>query len=267
LARKPEEGKILRVVPVPVLQDNYSYLIVPPDEKIAAVVDCVEVAPVLAAAREIGVEVTAVLSTHHHWDHVGGNAELADAQDIEVYGSADDADRIPAITHRVREGDQLSVGSLTAEILLIPAHTSGHVAYYFPEERTVFTGDTLFAGGCGRLFEGDAAQMMGSLAKLNQLPADTKIYCGHEYTIRNLEFAETLEPGSKAIQDKLAWSRARRREGQPTVPTTLASERETNPFLRTTSPELRAALQRHFPNSDDHDETRFGQTRLLKDEF
>ena len=257
----------MRVIPVPVLQDNYSYLIVPPDEAIAAVVDCVEVAPVVEAAKEIGVEITAILSTHHHWDHVGGNAELAEAQSVEVYGSADDADRIPAITHRVREGDQLHIGSLTAEILLIPAHTSGHIAYYFPQERTVFTGDTLFAGGCGRLFEGDAGQMMRSLEKLNQLPSDTKVYCGHEYTIRNLEFAETLEPRSKAIQDKLVWSRARRREGQPTVPTTLASERETNPFLRTGSPELRATLERLFPDTEDQDETRFAQARLLKDEF
>ena len=261
------EDTSLRVVAVPVLQDNYSYLIVPPDQQIAAVVDCVEVAPVMAAARDMGVRITTILSTHHHWDHVGGNAELAEAQNVSVFGSADDADRIPAITNPVREGDRISLGSLTAEILLIPAHTSGHVAYYFAEQRTVFTGDTLFAGGCGRLFEGDAGQMMGSLDKLNQLPADTKVYCGHEYTIRNLEFAETLEPGSKAIRDKLAWSRARRREGQPTVPTTLASERETNPFLRTSSPELRSALERHFPDSDDQDETRFAQTRLLKDEF
>ena len=121
--------------------------------------------------------------------------------------------------------------------------------------------------GCGRLFEGDAGQMMRSLEKLNQLPSDTKVYCGHEYTIRNLEFAETLEPRSKAIQDKLVWSRARRREGQPTVPTTLASERETNPFLRTGSPELRATLERLFPDTEDQDETRFAQARLLKDEF
>jgi len=257
----------MRVVPVPVLQDNYSYLILPPDEKTAAVVDCVEVAPVLAAAQELGVVITAILSTHHHWDHVGGNEELAAALPVAVYGSAEDADRIPAITNPVREGDRISIGSLSAEILLVPAHTSGHIAYYFREERTIFTGDTLFAGGCGRLFEGDARQMMASLDKLNCLPAETRVYCGHEYTIRNLEFAETLEPGSQAIQDKLAWSRARREEGRPTLPTTLASERETNPFLRTGSPELRATLQRLFPDSDDRDETRFGQARLLKDEF
>ena len=257
----------MQVVPVPVLQDNYSYLILPPGEKVAAVVDCAEVPPVVQAARDLGVEITSVLSTHHHWDHVGGNVELAAAQTVEVYGSADDAERIPAITKPVQEGDRFSLGSLTVEVLLIPAHTSGHIAYYFPEERAVFTGDTLFAGGCGRLFEGDAGQMMSSLEKLNRLPADTHVYCGHEYTVRNLEFAETLEPGSKAIQDKLSWSRARRKEDRPTVPTTLASERETNPFLRMGSPELRATLQRLFPESDDRDETRFGQTRLLKDEF
>ena len=249
----------MRVVPVPVLQDNYSYLIIPENEGIAGVVDCVEVDPVLAAAEDLGVRITTVLSTHHHWDHVGGNEEIASRLGVRIFGNADDAERIPAITDGVREGDQVPLGTLRAEVLLIPAHTTGHIAYYFREQDTVFTGDTLFAAGCGRLFEGDG--------KLDVLPADTKVYFGHEYTVRNLEFAETLEPKSRAVADKLAWSRARRREAMPTAPTTLASERATNPFMRTASPELRETVLRLVPGTRNDDETIFAATRQLKDNF
>jgi hydroxyacylglutathione hydrolase len=263
----PRKENTLRVVPVPVLQDNYSYLIIPEDEGIAAVVDCVEVEPVLAAAADLGVEVTAILSTHHHWDHVGGNEEIASRQNVRVYGNADDAERIPALTDGVREGDRLALGSLTAEILLIPAHTSGHIAYFFRDQKSVFTGDTLFVAGCGRLFEGDARQMMASLAKLDALAADTRVYCGHEYTVKNLEFAAGLEPKHKAIQDKLIWSRARRREGMPTVPSTLASERETNPFLRVGSSELRDTVQDRCPGTSEDDASIFAAVRRLKDDF
>src|SRR5262249_52095612 len=155
-----------------------------------------------------------------------------------VFGSADDAPRIPGITDRLHDGDPVEVGALRARVILIPAHTSGHVAYHFPTERAVFTGDTLFAGGCGRLFEGDAAQMMASLGRLAQLPDDTRVYCGHEYTEKNLRFAVGLEPGNRALQEKLGAVVALRKAGRPTVPSTIAEEKATNPFLRTRSPEL-----------------------------
>lgn len=257
----------MRVVPVPVLSDNYSYLIIPDDEPIAALVDCVEVEPVVQAAEDLGVRITTVLSTHHHWDHVGGNEELAARQPLQVFGNADDAERIPALTDGVREGDSLALGSLRAEVLNIPAHTSGHIAYWFRDQKTVFTGDTLFVAGCGRLFEGDAGQMMASLAKLDALPDDTRVYCGHEYTVRNLEFANELEPKNKSIADKLAWARARRREGMPTVPTTLSAERETNPFLRVSSPELRETVAYRCPEAGKGDEEVFAAVRQLKDNF
>lgn len=257
----------MRVVAVPVLQDNYSYLIVDEDERVAAVVDCAEVEPILAAARTEGVAVTTVLSTHHHYDHVGGNDELAARTQVRVYGNADDADRIPRLTDGVREGDAVRVGRLQAEVLFIPAHTSGHIAYHFPREKAVFTGDTMFAAGCGRLFEGDPAQMMKSLAKIDALPEDTRVYCGHEYTVKNLEFALMLEPSNAAIADKLAWARARRAQGQATVPSTIGSERATNPFLRTRSPELRASVRRRIPSVGDDDVLIFGGTRKLKDDF
>lgn len=257
----------MRVVPVPVLHDNYSYLVVDEVEKVAAVVDCAEVEPMLAAAQAEGATITTVLSTHHHYDHVGGNEEIAAKLPLRIYGNADDDGRIPALTDGVREGDTIHIGGLIARPILVPAHTSGHMAYYFEEHRALFTGDTLFAAGCGRLFEGDPAQMMDSLAKLNALPEPTKVYCGHEYTVRNLEFAATLEPRNKAISDKLAWAGARRRDGQPTVPSTLGSERSTNPFLRTRSQELRESIQERFPEVGEDDVEIFAATRRLKDEF
>ncbi len=257
----------MRIVPVPVLQDNYSYLVIDEEERVAAVVDCAEAAPVLAAARHEGVAIRAVLSTHHHYDHVGGNDEIAAQLPVRVYGSSGDRERIPGLTDGVGAGDEVHLGRLLATVLFIPAHTSGHVAYHFPRERVVFTGDTLFAAGCGRLFEGDPAQMMASLARLTALPEDTQVYFGHEYTVRNLEFALLLEPSNRAIADKLAWARSRRAQGLPTVPTTLASERATNPFLRSHSPELRASIRKRFPESDENDERIFACTRRLKDEF
>ncbi len=257
----------MRVVPVPVLHDNYSYLVVDETEAVAAVVDCAEVEPMLAAAQQEGVTITSVLSTHHHYDHIGGNDEIAGKIPVRIYGNADDDGRIPSLTDGVREGDTIHVGGLIARPILVPAHTSGHMAYYFEEQRSVFTGDTLFAAGCGRLFEGDPAQMMSSLAKLNALPDSTKVYCGHEYTVKNLEFAATLEPKNKAIADKLAWAGARRRDGQPTVPSTIGSERTTNPFLRTRNQELRESIQERFPDIGDDDEDIFGATRRLKDDF
>ena len=222
----------------------------------------------LNAAERLGVTVTAVLSTHHHYDHVGGNEEIARRIPVRVYGNAEDRERIPAITDGLAENDSVSIGQSTAQIILVPAHTTGHIAYYFEAENAVFTGDTLFAAGCGRLFEGEPAQMMASLRRLSELPDQTKVYFGHEYTVKNLEFAVSLEPKNKVIADKLAWARARRRENLPTVPTTIGAERTTNPFLRTRSPELRMNILDRFPEIEDDDDVGiFGATRRLKDEF
>jgi len=185
-----------------------------------------------------------------------------------VYGSADDAPKIPGITDRVNDGDPVQVGGLRGRVIFIPAHTSGHVAYWFPDQRAVFTGDTLFAGGCGRLFEGDAAQMIGSLGKLAALPDDTRVYCGHEYTEKNLQFALTLEPGNAALQAKMAAVHALRRAGKPTVPSTIADEKSTNPFLRTDSPELAASVRARVPNLPAGDHVAlFAAVRGLKDRF
>jgi hydroxyacylglutathione hydrolase len=256
------------VVPVPQLQDNYAYLVIDRAGGEAAVVDCAEAEPVLDEARRQATRLTTVLATHHHYDHVGGNADLLKAvPGLRIHGSAEDAPRIPGITDPVRDGDAVGVGSLRGRVILIPAHTSGHVAYYFPDAKTVFTGDTLFAAGCGRLFEGDAAQMMGSLGRLASLPDDTRVYCGHEYTQKNLEFAMTLEPGNRAVVDKLKAVRALRQAGKPTIPSTIAEEKATNPFLRTASPELAASVRVKVRDVANDPVSVFAAVRALKDRF
>jgi hydroxyacylglutathione hydrolase len=257
------------VVPVPQLSDNYAYLVTDPATREAAIVDCAEAGPVLAAVARENARLTTVLATHHHFDHVGGNQDLlAKIPDLRIHGSADDAPKIPGITNRMRDGDPLSIGSLHGKVILIPAHTSGHVAYHFPDAAAVFTGDTLFAGGCGRLFEGDAAQMMASLGKLAALPDETRVFCGHEYTEKNLQFALTLEPGNKALVEKYQRIQALRRQGTPTVPSTIAEEKATNPFLRTSSPELEASVRAKVPGIPSGDRVAlFAAVRALKDRF
>ena len=255
----------MKVVPVSQLMDNYAYLVIAEDTHQAAVVDCAEADPVLRAAAREGVALTAVLPTHHHFDHVGGNQDLLAAlPTLAVYGVDE---RIPALTTRVRDGDEVQVAGLTARVIFIPAHTTGHIAYYFADAGAVFTGDTLFAGGCGRLFEGDAAMMMKSLGKLTALPDETRVFFGHEYTEKNLRFALTLEPHNAALQEKHAWALAETRQGHPTTPTTIASEKATNPFLRSKSPELRETLHQRFPQMPLDDVSVFAKTRAMKDEF
>jgi hydroxyacylglutathione hydrolase len=258
----------MEVVPVPQLFDNYAYLLGDAQQGEAAVVDCAEAAPVLAEVRRRGWTLTAVLATHHHFDHVGGNTDLLAAlPGLRIYGSAGDADRIPGITHRVRDGDPVEAGGASGRVIMIPAHTSGHVAYYFPAVAVVFTGDTLFAAGCGRLFEGDAAQMMSSLARLAALPEETRVYCGHEYTEKNLRFALTLEPSNPQLAAKLATVEALRRRGEPTVPSTIAEEKATNPFLRTHCAEVAASTRARVPGVGADPVAVFAAVRALKDRF
>jgi hydroxyacylglutathione hydrolase len=259
----------VRVVPVPQLSDNYAYLIVDPETGEAGVVDCAEADPVLEAADRQAASLVAVLATHHHYDHVGGNEDLLRTlPSLRIYGSADDAPRIPGITNPVHDGDTVQVGTLMARVVLIPAHTSGHVAYYFASHDAVFTGDTLFAGGCGRLFEGDAAQMMASLGRLAALPDRTRVYCGHEYTEKNLRFASELEPGNAALTEKLAAVTRLRASGQPTVPSTIGEEKATNPFLRVDSAELCGSVRARTPSLPDGDPVAvFAALRSLKDRY
>jgi len=255
----------MEVIAIPQLSDNYAYLIIDPETREAGIVDCAEVAPILAAVDRERVELTAILPTHHHFDHVGGNEDLLAARPgLTVYGWDD---RVPGLTQQVRHGDHVRVGKLDAKVLSIPAHTTGHIAYYFEKQGVVFTGDTLFAGGCGRLFEGDAAMMIASLKKLRDLPDDTKVYFGHEYTVKNLDFALTLEPENQALRAKRDWAATTIGDGGFTTPTTIASEKETNPFFRWESSELRATLTGRFPKLPMDDVSVFAKTRELKDNY
>ena len=253
---------------VPQLADNFAYLVSDDASRQCAAVDCAEADKVLAAAEGLGLSLVAVLTTHWHPDHSGGNEDIVRRlEGLRVYGARAEGGRIPALTNPVEDGDRIRVGSLEARVIGIPAHTNGHVAYYFAALGAVFTGDTLFVGGCGRVFEGGAATMLESLGKLAALPERTQVYCGHEYTEKNLRFALTLEPGNQALKAKYERVREMRAQGRWTVPSTIGEEKLTNPFLRTASPELIATLKRQDPALGSDPVAIFARAREMKDRF
>lgn len=223
----------MRIVPVECLRDNYAYLVIDDASQRAAVVDPSEDEPVREALAREGVTLAALWLTHHHWDHVGGVTALCDAlAPAEVLGSRHDleAGRIPRQTRGLDDGDTFTFAGVTVRAVHIPGHTLGAIAFVLPQD--VFTGDTLFLGGCGRVFEGTMEMMSASLDKLRQLPADTRVWCGHEYTVKNLEFAKTVDPDNTDVDAFLAEARRAREADEPTVPGTMARELEVNPFLR-----------------------------------
>lgn len=237
----------MRIEIVPIFMDNYAYLLIDEASGVAAAVDPAEPEPVLAALERAGVRLSHVLCTHHHYDHSAGNeAMVARFPDAVVVGGKIDAERIPKLGVAVSGGDRVAVGGLSVEVLDVPCHTLGHVAYRVGD--ALFSGDALFVAGCGRFFEGDAAQMHHSLnTVLAALPDETRVFCGHEYTVGNLEFAAHVEPTNEAIAHKLAWARAQLAAGRPTVPSTLGEERATNPFLRVCEASIQAAMGSRDP--------------------
>ena len=255
----------MRIVQIPLLRDNYAYLIVCEKTNNAAIVDPSEAGPILSKVKEEKVTLRAILNTHHHHDHTGGNPGLLDRWTLQVYGHAADKERIPGLTHPLNDGDEVRIGELTGKVLFIPGHTRGHIAYLF--ENKLFCGDTLFVAGCGRLFEGTAEQMHDSLTKLRQLPEDTLVYCGHEYTEKNIQFALTLEPNNKHLTEKMQRARSLRAKGISTVPSTMAEEMETNPFLRWESKEIQDNLRKNFPHLGLDPVSVFAKIRELKDQF
>jgi hydroxyacylglutathione hydrolase len=223
----------MQIVAVPAFTDNYIWLVHDEPSGETAVVDPGDAAPALAEAKRRGWTITQVWNTHHHWDHSGGNLAMKEATGCTVSGPA--SEQIPGRDIALSEGSELRIGDHVGRVMEIPGHTLGHIALVFEADRMAFVGDTLFAMGCGRLFEGTAQQMYASLRRLVDLPPETALYCGHEYTLANARFAAHAEPANSAIADRLAQVQKLRDAGEITLPTSVALERETNPFVRANS--------------------------------
>ena len=257
----------MHIYRLPARTDNYIFVLHNPADNTAAAIDPADAPPVLQKLKELGATLVAIFNTHHHNDHVGGNRELMDRfPDVEVYGGAQDQGRIPGQKHFLGEGDRVTFANRTADVFFVPGHTRGHIAYYFPpaeadELGELFPGDTLFAGGCGRLFEGTPEQMAVSLAKLRKLPDNTRVWCAHEYTLSNLTFAMSVESENGELRSRLREVTAARSQNQPTVPSMLSEEKATNPFLRWNSPALQSVANSQDPT------TVFACIRKLKDNF
>ncbi len=232
----------LQIVQIPVLSDNYVYLVHEPRDRLTGVVDPSLAEPVLETLDRQGWKLDYIINTHHHWDHTGGNVVLKAETGAFIVGPLAEAQRIPLIDRALKEGERFRFGQAEAQILDIPGHTSGHIAYWFEPDDVLFCGDTLFSLGCGRLFEGTPAQMWNSLSKIRRLPDSTRVYCGHEYTEANGRFALTVEPENADLISMMARIRATRARGQPTVPSRLGDEKAANPFLRADKRELQAAI-------------------------
>lgn len=254
---------MLKIIQIPVLTDNYIYLLHDTASGSTAVVDPALSQPVLDELKHQGWRLDWILNTHHHSDHVGGNLELKAKTGCQVIAANSDKDRIPRFDKGVDDGDVIKIGQYVAKVLATPGHTSGHIVYYFADAEALFCGDTLFSMGCGRLFEGSAEQMWQSLQKLKALPGDTRIYCAHEYTQANGRFALTVEPENQALQQRMIEVNQLRIENRSTVPSILQQELDTNPFLREDS----LALQRQINREGGTPVSVFTEIRHLKDHF
>jgi hydroxyacylglutathione hydrolase len=256
----------MKFIPLPAFQDNYLWLL--HDGRRALVVDPGDAQPVLACLDSAGLQLEAILVTHHHPDHIGGLDTLRDATGAQVFGPA--REKIPGPLTRLAEGDRIEALGLGFRVIDVPGHTAGHIAYYCEEvdgKPLLFCGDTLFSGGCGRLFEGTPAQMVDSLSKLAALPGDTRVCCTHEYTLSNLKFARVVEPGNDELAHYHRRCEELRARGEPTLPSSIGREREINPFLRATQPEVARAAHA-FNGADPHDEVAvFAAIRQWKNEF
>ena len=257
----------MEIYRLPALWDNYIFLLHDAAARTAAVVDPAEAEPVLQKLNALGAKLTVIFNTHHHGDHVGANQQLLHHfPEAVVYGGAEDKGRIPGQQIYLSEGDTVSFGDRNGTVFFVPGHTRAHIAYYFPPVEAanwgeLFCGDTLFSGGCGRLFEGTPQQMVASLTKLRSLPDTTRIWCAHEYTLQNLQFAITVDAQNPVLQERLASVQAARQLQEATIPAQLGIEKQTNPFLRWDQ----AALQT-TANSNDPIQT-FARIRGMKDQF
>lgn len=243
--------------------DNYGVLIHDATAGVTATIDAPEAAAIEAALTKTGWSLTHIITTHHHFDHVEGHEALKAKYGCRVIAPKSEAAKIPGVDETVKEGDTFLFGNFSVEVIETPGHTLGQVNYFIPDAKVAFTGDTLFALGCGRIFEGTAAQMWSSMRKLKKLPADTTIYCGHEYTLSNAKFALSVDPENAKLRARVKEIEALRADNKPTLPTTMALELETNPFLRPDDPAIRAQLKM----VDASDEAVFTEIRRRKDSF
>jgi hydroxyacylglutathione hydrolase len=253
----------LEIAVFPMLSDNYGFLLHDPASGQTAVVDPAEAEPTLDACARHGWQLSHVLNTHHHGDHVGGNLALKAKTGCTITGPAYDRDRIPGIDIPVDEASGANFGGRQAQVFFVPGHTRGHIAYWFAEDQALFCGDTLFSLGCGRLFEGTPEQMWSSLLKLRALPDETRVYCAHEYTQSNARFALVAEPENEMLRSLAARINVERAAGKFTIPSLLATEKACNPFLRADQP----ALRQRFGSDDARDAEVLGAIRSAKDRF
>jgi len=256
----------MTILPVPVLTDNYAYILYDQVTGVGAAVDPAEPQKVLAAAQKAGVTITTILTTHHHGDHAGGNELMCKLVPGLTVVGADD--RIPSLNHRVNDGDTVKVGAITVTCRFTPCHTSGHVLFIAQgnqqDPQALFSGDTLFIAGCGKFFEGTAAQMNYALnTVVAGLPKNTQVWCGHEYTLSNFKFASSVDPNNTALQAKYAWALTERNEGRPTIPSTVGDELSYNPFMRASVADIKKAVG----SVQDSDDDTMAKLRTAKNEF
>ena len=253
----------MRIEIIKCLKDNFSYLIIDEQNNSACVIDPSEASPIIDHVEKLKLNLKFILNTHHHFDHVGGNQDLKKKYNSKIVSSKVEESRIPGIDIKVSEGDLFKFGNTNFEIIFIPGHTRGHIAFYSKLEKIIFTGDTLFSLGCGRIFEGTYKQMFESINKIKKLPHSTKIYCGHEYTKKNLEFCMKYENNNKFLLKKLNWINSQLNKNKPTIPISLNEELKTNIFLRCNELSLKNALGMNNAS----DEAVFKKLRDLKDQF
>lgn len=254
---------MLNIKIIPCLSDNYSYVIHDEVSKLVGVVDPSEFNSIDNFVSKKLKRIDYIFNTHHHFDHVGGNNQLKKKYSSKIIGSKIDSQRIPGIDILLKDGDKFEFGSINFEILFVPGHTSGHIAFYSKNEKIIFTGDTLFSMGCGKIFEGTSSQMFNSINKIKKLPKKTKIFCGHEYTKKNLDFCMKYESENKFLLKKSSWVMNKIIKGLPTIPIELEEELKTNIFLRCDN----LALKNQLKMKDSSDELIFKKLRNLKDEF
>lgn len=251
----------LQVHMLPILGDNYSYILVSDNE--VAVVDPGEAQPIWEYLQQHNLQLTSILCTHHHGDHIAGNLDLKNKSGCKIYGARHDKDKIPGIDHSVDEGDFVTVGSAKAQVIATPGHTLGHISYYFAADKKLFCGDTVFVAGCGRLFEGSPQQMLESFNKVAALPDDVEIYCGHEYTASNVRFALSIDTKNEILAQFEKDVATKRRNGKATIPSTVGHEKQVNPFMRCSDKLIREHLKMENATAAEV----FGKIRTLKDNF